>query len=151
MKISMPKIIKRINLAEYAPEMDTTIDVWINPTRGMMLEFHRLRALSEALPGRLALLAAELDKLPEDAVEEREKIDEERKQIGEELNAVGAQMAEWHATIWSQGPDKERHWSVEEVIQLMESTAETDPMLFAWLMVQTQKMIAIHRTDIKKA
>lgn len=137
MKIKVPKIIKQLHLTEYAPEMDVTIDVWVNPPRAVMLEFSRLRALSEAFPQRLSALS-------------QEEIDERRK-IGDGMNDVGRQIAEWYATIWSQGQDASRHWSTDEVITLMEGMTDTDPMLFVWLMVQTHRLIAAHRTDIKKA
>lgn len=136
MKINVPKIIKQVNLAEYAPEIDTSVDVWVNPPRAMMLEFYRLKALSQALSERLATV-------PEDA-------SEQRMAIGKELNDVGIELVAWHAAIWSQGQDEERHWTADEVNQLIDETVNTDPMLWYWLMIQTQKLIAEHRSEIKK-
>jgi hypothetical protein len=35
-KIEFPKIVREVSLSEYAPEMDTKIQVWVNPSVNLL-------------------------------------------------------------------------------------------------------------------
>jgi len=54
------------------------------------------------------------------------------------------------AVIWSQGEDKERHTTREEIEAMIEESAQSDPMLLMWMLVQTMTMISDYRTTLKK-
>jgi hypothetical protein len=50
MKITIPKIIKDVPLADYAPTLaPAVVKVWVNPTRDMLQKFTELPADDEAV------------------------------------------------------------------------------------------------------
>lgn len=37
-KFDVPKIVRKMNVADYAPELNVEIHVWVNPTRNLLRE-----------------------------------------------------------------------------------------------------------------
>lgn len=116
MDINVPKIVRPLALAEYAPELaPLTLQVWVNPPRKLLAEI----------------------------------LDQETQ--SEELAAQRMhRLYEIIAELWSQGPDPETHWTVDEVVKLIEEKRETDPALFGWLRTETFAMIGAYRNAKKK-
>lgn len=126
-RIVVPKIVRQLDLREYAEELTGEICVWVNPPRGKIGEVR----------GYL-LAARELAAGGKDVVA-----------LGEKLDALAEAEYGWFAEIWSQGAEETR-WSVEEVRSLVAGAAETDPGLWNWLMRRTFEMIQAHRDGKKK-
>ncbi len=109
MKIEIPKVLKAIELKEYAAEFgEAVIWVWVNPTIKLIEELAELKVKPEK--GRITA---------------------------------------WFAEIWSQGEEGTR-FTVEEVAKLAEDCMEKDPTLWAWLSMQTSRLINEHRVLKKK-
>jgi hypothetical protein len=140
MKIDVPKIIRPLDLREYAPEMGTEIQVWVNPPRAKVLEMAQLEATSGAIQQRMKEIRAT----------ESEVAAEEARKALEELEQTGQKIMVWFAEMWSQGPDPESHLTLEEVQKLVEHSVNTDPVLWPWLCGRTRAMINEHRTKVKK-
>jgi hypothetical protein len=179
-KFVLPKIVQPLPIAEYAAGSPAIIHVWLNIPQDVLREHgeiirenveikNRLNASDTA--GTLIELAANPDiHLDEwkkqagqvlehdienvaDALPELEalKLDEAGlERIRQQLNAILEKRLAWFAKIWSQGADESTHWTLEEVKQLKEQTADTDPQFFTWLCNRTVVMIGEHRTAQKK-
>lgn len=130
MKFEVPKIVRTLGLAEYAPEFgEAALQVWVNPPLSLLKRY-------DALMGEIGrVVVGDL----KDA-EDREAI----------LRQLGDERMAWFAELWSQG-DGETHWTVEEVRALVDETTETDPGLFQWMTAQSFRMIKEHRDNAKKA
>ena len=124
MEIQIPKVIRALRLAEYAPEYgEAQLQVWVNPPRGMLTGYDALiDRIQEALQGADAA----------------------------QIEALSQERIEFYAQIWSQGPESTR-MSREEIEQLIEQSLEHDPRLWDWLCSQTLRMIAEYRAIRKKA
>ena len=145
MKFDIPKVVKPLNLSEYAPEYGTyKIMVWVNPPR------EKIKYQSELLARAIAAqkLMVEID---QKQVGEHEGITKSAEDLIREIGAVGDQMVEWFAEIWSQGIDAASHWSADDVRKLVEGSRDTDPQLWSWLTGKTIAMIREHRAAQKKA
>lgn len=145
MRISVPKLLRSIDLADYAPELvhpdgkPIMVWVWVNPPRDLM--DRRRRNLQ---------MGADAYRVINDAVKVGDQplsIDERRRLLND-LLATGNLMAAWFAEIWSQADDAETHWSTEDVLSL--GTNQTDPALYPWLQIQTMDLITAHRDAEKK-
>lgn len=55
------------------------------------------------------------------------------------------------STILSAGPDAATHWSADELKDVYERSADTDPAFWMWLQNRILKEIAEHRNGLKKA
>lgn len=139
-KLEIPKIIRPLDLRGYAPEMEVELQVWVNPPRERMVVMSGLGAA--AGQARRELSSAQGLAEAEAAVAAR--------QAAERLNQLGVEQMRWFAEIWSQGPDAETHWSLEEVRRLVEHAADTDPQLWAWMTARSLEMIREHRDGQKK-
>ena len=105
MRIEIPRIWKRIELREYAPEFgEAQIPVWVNPPRSTL-----------------------------------EKLYENGQQLKPEKQAETVALL---AEIWEM--------VAEDVEELMDSSAENDPLFFTWLIIRTFKLIEEHRNLLKK-
>jgi hypothetical protein len=110
MKLSIPRLVERLELRGYAEGFgEEGLWVWVNPPRDM-IRVHDEQVLT-------------------------------RKASDEEIFG-------WYAEVWSQGPEG-THWSVEEVRELWESSRDTDPRLWAWLVARTSELIREHRVKKK--
>lgn len=132
MKISIPKIIRPLRLAEYAPEYgEAQVQVHVNPSRETLHKvIHARRSIA-------ALAEKGAGEAPEKYLKELEKLVK--------------QITGWVAEIWSQGEDAETHWTIEEVDQIIQHSADTDPALWPWLLNSTLDLILEHREAAKKA
>jgi len=131
--ILIPKIVKRIELKGYAEEFgEAYLEVWVNPPV-RMLEALRLNALRV---GRIAVPAGELS-------------DAEKKALEEEINGIYQEQLALYSALLSEGSEETR-LSVEELKRMIEETADTDPMFWAWVKNQLVEMINEHRLASKK-
>jgi hypothetical protein len=133
MQINIPKIVKRIELKNYAPEFgEAALEVWVNPP-GKLLDL--LRAAKKRV--------YDLD-IPKRKLEPNEKAMIE-KVIQESWN----DQAGLYAQLLSQGSEETR-LGVGELNRMVEETAETDPMFWGWLQAEIVEMINAHRFSAKK-
>jgi hypothetical protein len=145
MKDIFKKIVRKLDLREYAPEMETEIQVWVNPPRRLVVECDGIMEAFRAVRVELQKLAEEAkDPENESAVVARGE------QLGKQLNELGeAQMAVL-AQLWSQGDDPATHWTTEEINALIERGMDTDPVLWPWMTHRTMLMIKTYRAGQKK-
>lgn len=127
------KVTRELDLREYTPEMETSIDVWVNQPKERLEEYRAMLVAGEAARGGL-------ESKDPDGVKESAKT----------LVSVGEQMIRWLAETWSQGTDAERHWSVEDVRKLLAHCNQFDPALWRWVTGETVRMIAEYRNGTKK-
>lgn len=133
MQITIPRIVRPIELSEYAPELDgVRVYVWVNAPR----DFY----------ARHSALLKENDEL-------RAQIDSANKQadiaaLGESVRRVGAEFVEFFRELWSQASDPETHWTTESVTALI--TLDTDPGLYGWLCRRSFELVLDHKAAGKK-
>jgi len=135
LKIKIPKIIRPLKLADYAPEYEEAVlDVWVNPpsdvTDGINVVIRRTNEAFEALKAA--------------------KTDEEAKRLRDELDTLGTQMAELFSRVWSQGKDPERHMSLDDITALVEECDQNGEPIYSWMTGESWRMILEHRVGIKK-
>lgn len=152
MKDIFKKIVRPLDLREYAPEMETEIQVWVNPPRSLLVE----DAGYTMAVGTVRKGLIELTRLAEeaDASGDPARIEDVRMQgrdLGGQLNELGSAQANILSQLWSQGEDPETHWSQDEVVALATRSADTDPALYLWLRRRTFEMISEYRAGQKKA
>jgi len=146
MRISVPKIMRPIDLADYAPELvrpdgkPALVWVWVNPPRDLM--DRRSRQIQVGADAYRTLAGS----LP--AAGGQTLTDDQRRRIMSDLHATGLEMASWFAEIWSQHSDAETHWTTDDVTTL--GINETDPSLYPWLQRRTLQLIHEHRDAEKK-
>ncbi len=141
MKLNLPKIIRPIPLAEYAPEMEFQEDgktpaivyAWINPPAPLLVRHGELRQRADAANKRLGRDAP---------------MGEELKALAAELTEVGRGLAALYAELWSQHADAGTHWSEADVLEL--SSNDANPDLFGWLTSRTVQMVNAHRSGLRK-
>jgi len=134
MKIKIAKIVRSLSLASYAPEYgDTVFEVWVNPPSALTDEVNStIQATNKAF--------------------ETLKVSEDEAEIlaaRETIEAQSLAQARLFAELWSQGRTETR-MSVDDIKSLAEETVDTDPMLYAWLIGETWKMVLEHRHLTKK-
>lgn len=135
-KIQIPKIVRPLRLADYAPEYgDAVIQVWVNPPRALVEEYREALELAYAAQSSIA----------GGALEEAGQGEALR-----QISAAGERIIAWMAQIWSQGYDAESHWTAAEVQELVAHSEDRDPGLWPWLSAQTRNLILEHRTRAKK-
>ena len=133
MNISIPKIVKKIGLKEYAEEFgEVHLEVWVNPPIGLL---DKLKTSVNRI-GSIEVPKGELS-ANEKAALEKEIIDIYEEQLG------------LYSELLSQGSEKTR-LSAEELRQMIEETVETDPMFWAWIKEQIVYRINEHRLTSKK-
>lgn len=137
MKINIPKIIRELNLSEYAPEYgDACIKIWVNPPRGKMAKFETIRA--------------ELLEAYDHAIKSTEASPDQMQEIGEQIEAANNKLYEWLAENWSQSEDPEDHWTVDEIIEMQKSSNDNDPELWRFIMRRSFELILEYREGRKK-
>ncbi|RJX20821.1 MAG: hypothetical protein C4570_03430 [Ammonifex sp.] len=144
MKISIPKIVRPLRLAEYAPEYGEAV-VWVhaNPSRGKLRELLEARRALAALTPALSQGPSPLAPLPEG--EGEGEIEAHLR----EVDGLMKRIVAWLAENWSQGEAAETHWSVEEVEQVLEHAADSDPGLWPFLVGGTLDVILDYREMAK--
>jgi hypothetical protein len=137
MKFEIPKIVKTLNVGEYAAELEPVkIVVWVNPPRALLVRHDEMIAkLATAMSKRLELGAgSEVD----------------AGELAKEIEAVRGEMTAVFSELWSAGVDPETRWSAAEIDKLITGMFETDPQLWPWLRNRTIEMIREHREFVKK-
>lgn len=142
MKISVPKIYKKIDLGEYAAEMaGIEVQVHVNPPRARVIELDGLTNAVRDTRKRLEILGRDADQTRDDP-QQAEMIGAEGRRIAERLDELGNALMDWYALTWG--------WPVEDVRELVTGTRDTDPGLFAWMTARTRLLMAEHRDASKK-
>lgn len=139
MKLNLPKLIRPIPLAEYAPEMEFQEDgktpaivyAWINPPAPLLARFDELRASGAAALEKIKGAAPEAVAAASGAFDE----------IAAGIHAV-------YAELWSQQADQATHWTVQDVRALANNSE--NPTLYSWLTGRTLQMIREHRSGLRK-
>jgi hypothetical protein len=133
MQINIPKIVKPLDLVDYAPEMAGAVfQVWVNPPRKLLEDYDVL------IMDAQKLIASMKDVTPTDA-----------QKIAKDFEANAVQLQNWYSPIWSQGAEETRMTN-EDVQALVKEMADTDPGLWTWLTGNTMRMIREHREAVKK-
>lgn len=134
MRIEIPKIVKKIELAEYAPEFgEQVIEVWVNPSKSVFAEFEELQDRVEDLTNKIKAA--------------KNASGDEIHQVTEDSKKLNDDIARWYSAIWSQG---ENPISPSEVTELLEAAKESDPGFQNWLFDMTWASIREHRDTRKK-
>jgi hypothetical protein len=137
-EINVPKIVNTINLSEYHPALNQTLQVWVNPPRVVRLEI-------------LAILSANIDILKaENSKGIADEITGEAVQPVPDAQTVQKTMYTWYSRILSQGPEGTR-FTPEKLQETVEKIADTDPAFWPWLRQRVMDEISDHTHNVKKA
>jgi len=133
MQIDIPRIVRPIELSEYAAELDgVRMYVWVNAPRDFYARHSALLAENDALRAQLEDVTAP-DKLAA---------------VGKDLQRIGGEFVEFFRELWSQGKNPETHWTTESVSALI--TLDTDPGLYGWLCRRSFELVIDHKARGKK-
>ncbi len=141
MKLQIPRITRTLYLTDYAPEFvngngePITFQVWVNPPRAKIREYDGLITRHGEAREKIATAEGQ----------------EERGQAARVLVDVSNEILAWYVELWSQHPDPDSHWTLEEMQEMNQNAIETDPGLYVWLGNQSWKMINEHRAAEKKS
>jgi len=137
MKIQYKKVVRPLDLADFAPEYaGAVIQVWVNPTREKLQERETIRqGLNTAL-----------GKLKESDPDNVEKL----KQITGTIESINDKYYAWLADNWSQAENEETHWTQAEVKELAENLIEDDPALWEFIQKRSFNMLQEYREHYKK-
>lgn len=126
----VPRIYKPIDLGEYSGELDgIRLYVWVNPPRKLRAEYVRAIQATMGLADAPTLL---------DRIRRKFHL----------LKRTDRIVVEWFGKVWSEdgtlpiGPSRAVDFSLE--------LAETDPVLFAFLVDRTVRLLQEHAEDAKK-
>ena len=132
MNILIPKVVKPLQLAEYAEEFgENCLQVWVNPP---------IKLISE--------LNTNLMKVRDIEIPTKKLTLEESAAFEEKLKSILDKQLGCYAEILGQGDEK---ITVEDLRQMAEETSDTDPNFWPWVKQKIAAMIAEHRVGIKKA
>lgn len=133
MNIVIPRIVRPIELSEYAPELDSVrVYVWVNAPRDFYARHSELMKENDALRAQFDGTTAP-DKLAA---------------MGNDLQRIGSEFVEFFRELWSQGKDPETHWTTESVSELI--MLDTDPELYGWLCRRSFELVLDHKARGKK-
>lgn len=133
MQISIPKIVKRLELKGYAEEFgEAYLEAWVNPPVGML---ERLRQ-STLRVGQIEIPQRKLEP-------------EEKAHLEVEINEIIEEQLALYAELLSQGGDGTR-MKADELREMVTQTSETDPMFWMWLKNRIIELINAHRLSAKK-
>lgn len=137
MKLEVKKIIRPLNLSEYAEEYGgQCLQVWLNPPSGKMdAYFARL--------DKFAALRNEYKSLPDGEIARKAEIEKE-------VAELDAAAVAWMADLWNQGPEETRV-SLEDVRAFASECIENDPHLWVWVQQRTLQMYFEHHAAEKKS
>jgi hypothetical protein len=135
MKILIPKIVRALPLADYAPEYgEAVMQVWVNP---QMKLFEQMQDFLKESASILAML------------EGKDTSETKKAELRERFEALNTGAEEVLSAFWSQGAAETR-MTPEDVSTLANESKENDPALFRWLVARTWYMILEYRAGIKK-
>jgi hypothetical protein len=159
----IPAITAHLDRGGYAKELTGhTIHVWLNPPRKLRAQIDECHAQIALLTNKLFALGKSLVELQKDIdtikdEKKREKITSQKNDTEQKVQEIAKEREDnfdmlpgLFSQVWSKGEDPESYWSVSEIKTMIDSTKESDPMLWVWLRDNTVRMIAEHRTQLKK-
>lgn len=128
MKFGVQKIVKEIQLGDYAPEYaGQTVLVWVNVPREMQ---EQRRALLEKYAKFLKASRGPLF----------------RWYYGYVFKKIENESQDWFSRLWSAGADEATHWPKEEVRALNRA----DAVLYKWLTRKSIELVDAFAQDKKK-
>jgi len=149
MKFEIPKIVKVLNVGEYAEELKAVkLVVWINPPRGLLKRYFEWVEKVGRVPHPPA--GEPHPPAPSPTSGEGGEEGEGEKREEAEMARLTDEVEAIFAELWSAGPDEGTHWTAEEIDRLIEGMGDTDPQLWPWLRDRTLAMIWEHRERTKK-
>jgi hypothetical protein len=143
MEIKVPKIVRPLDLQDYAPEMDgMLLQVWVNPPRKLVARYVEIQDEIVKLKGKLDEIVerSKNDGVGEDLTADIEKLDTS-------IQAMNADLFAWFAEVWSQGGHNE---TAETVAEFAKQFGDTDPALWGFVSKRTVEMIRDHRQGAQK-
>jgi|SRR5690242_5969121 len=156
MKLSIPKLIVPLDLAEYNPELKgQSLYVWVDPPRKVFQQYDQLTLDAEEEEARK--IAADLATVAGPPENKKLNLVETFKAAWSSLFNARVKRSErrsegtdrrilsWYAEIWSQDPA--HPWTLDELIEL----EDMNPALLGWLMAQTWVLMAENRDRKKKS
>lgn len=149
MKFEIPKIVKKLMLADYAKEFgDQYLEVWVNPTKELNdLHDQNVTDFFKAVE-KDSLLKSKKPKKGKKAVsfDADAEFQKQRQSIQQEIDAVNGRTMQWYASILSQG---EKKISADEFKEILAGAHEMDPAFELWLCEKIISMIVDHRNNRK--
>jgi len=154
MKIEIPKIVRPVDMGEYAEEMrGQLLYVWVNPPTALMDEYFRLRKDLLETDDEINKLAEKsgspAGKTPQNNAGQAPADDEKINGLVKAIESQAAGMRDVLAQLLSQGPEALR-WTSEDVAALLTETADSDPQLYPWVVNAIFEQIGEHRARRKK-
>jgi len=142
-RFNIPKIVRPLDLAAYAPELATEIgaasppiQMWVNMPRRKQAEY--------------SVLITQTNDLIKKLIEAVEKADvETARQLTEATNRVGTEIARWWSEAWSQGPEESR-WTVDEVEDFARRCQAEDTALWDFIIQGCRALVREHRESARK-
>ncbi len=142
MDIAIRRVTRPLWLREFAEEYDDIkLDVWVNPTRGMLTDYGDIQKASVGAVVRLKELAELVGTDPDNVT------DKEKASVAALMDDANNRTFAWYADVWSQGneeitPDEVREFSIR--------CQEDDPALWEFILNKTWELINDHRDRSKK-
>jgi len=151
MKIQVPKVVQALDLGGYAEALrGQFLHVWVNPPRGMRQRYDEMAAQAQAEEVKRMEADLEGSQTPEVGsaggfVENLKRLVGLRVKAARRGVETDAQLLDWFAEIWSQGP-REAGWLTSEIRELEDG----DPALLTWMITETWRLIGEHQARKKK-
>ncbi len=132
------KVIKKIQLKDYAPEFGNTyLEVWVNPIPDLLEKWQKYI---------LAIARANFPKdLPETA-----KSPEDIPELARTVHDIYDLQMQIYSALLSQG-NKRTRFTAEELRQMIDRFKGTDPMFWPWVKRQVMESISEHRLGSRTA
>ena len=133
MQISIPKIVKRLELKGYAEEFgEAFLVVWVNPPVTLL---ERLKAAKQ--------------RIWQMEIPKRELTPEEKTTIETEINESFDEQLAVYSEMLSQGREETRI-DVADLRRMVEERVATDPNFWAWVQNEIAGLVNEHRGTAKK-
>ena len=140
MQINIPKIVKKIELKNYAAEFgEACVEVWVNPPVRLIDNLRLARQKFSAASQRISEVVSSGQQLSED----------EKPEIEQAIRESEQQQMEIYAELLSQGSEETR-MGVDELKKMVEETRYADPLFWPWLLTEIIESITGHRSNAKK-
>lgn len=162
MKINFPKIVRPIDLGEYAAEMQgQVIHVWVNPPSNdivAMAEFYKASLDLENLPNNIETVKEHLASIKKPTEKQKAEHEKMLAFYGKRLKELEDEKYKdaydkylgYLSSLLSQGSNKETHYSVEELRELEKASQKTDPAFWGWFQTRVIDATNDHRLGRKK-
>ena len=142
--ITVPKIIKKLNLADYSSGFkNMSVRVWVNPSQTVLDDYAVFQADIKRLSDQLRITNY---KLINRLILHPARV----RRINRELKAVNERIWSWYSHIWSQHQNLETHISAEQVRDFAVEVVKDDPALWRWLTSRSQALIVAHQENLEK-